>query len=271
MLACHISIEYDAQGPSNSLTTGCAASAQAIGEAFRIIERGDADAMLAGGAESKLDPLSWARFEMMGLLTRNGEPAQKCIRPFDAKRDGFLPGEAGAVLMLEELEHAQKRGAKIYGELVGFGASVNPCFVISKKVDPKAQEWAMEAALHDATLSKEKVDLIYAHGLGLPETDRLEAQAIQNLFGKKGGGIPVTSYKGSTGFVGAAAGGLGVAAALFALEHQLIPPILNYENRDPECDLNCVAKEAKKAKVETVLVNSFGYTGQNASLLIKKY
>ncbi len=271
MLACHISIEYDAQGPSNSLTTGCAASSQAIGEAFRIIERGDADAMIAGGAESKLDPLSWARFEMMGLLTRNGQPAEKCIRPFDAKRDGFLPGEAGGVLMLEELEHAKKRGAKIYAELVGFGASANPCFVISKKVGSQAQEWAMEAALHDAALSTEEVDLIYAHGLGLPETDRLEAKAIQNVFGKKGSLIPVTSYKATTGFVGAAAGGLGVAAALSSLEHQLIPPILNYENRDSECDLNCVSGQAKRAKIETVLINTFGFTGQNATLVIKKY
>lgn len=270
MLSCHTSIEYDAQGPSNSLTTGCAASSQAIGEAFRIIERGDADAMIAGGAESKLDPLSWSRLDMLGLLTKNGQPAEKCIRPFDGKRDGFLPGEAAAVLILEELEHAQKRGAHIYGELIGFSSSANPSPMI-KEIDSKAQRSVMEQALKDAGITPEDVDVIFAHGLGLVATDRIEAQAIKDVFKEEAKTKPVTSFKASTGYIGATAGGLGVNLALAAMKEGLIPPTLNYENRDDECDLNVVSGQSQKANIQIALINAFGLTGQNASLVVKKF
>ncbi len=270
MLACHISIQYDAQGPSNSLTTGDAASSQAIGEAYRILERGDADMMLVGGADSKLDPLSWSRFEMMGLLTKNGCPPQECIRPFDANSDGFLPGEAATVLMLEELEHAQKRGAPIYGEVVGFAASANGSPII-KKIDSRAQAVAIKAALNDASISPEEIDLIVAHGIGVAETDRLEAEAIQSSFGEKASQVPVTSFKASTGFIGAASGGVGVVTALQSIKNQMIPPTLNHESKKPKCDLNLITGQAKRAEIKTCLVNSFGLTGQNACLVIQKF
>lgn len=270
MLACHISIIYDAQGPSNSITTACAASTQAIGEAYRIIERGDADLFLAGGADSKLDPLSWVRFEMLGLFTKNGAAPEKAVRPFDRLRDGFVAAEGAALVILEELEHAKKRGAKIYGELVGFGTTANPSPIL-RKITPQAQRLSMQMALSDAGLSIDDVDYIQAHALGLPETDRLETEAIKELFGKKAYRIPVSSIKGATGFTSAAAGGLGVASTLMAMRDGVIPPTLNYENPDPDCDLDYVPIQPRRAQIRTALVNTFSLIGQNAVLAIRRY
>lgn len=270
MLACHISILYDAQGPSNTLTTGCAASTQAIGEAFHIINRGDADVMIAGGAESKLDPLSWARFEMLNLLTQNGAAPEKAVRPFDAARDGFVNGEAAAIVILEELEHAKKRGVPIYGEITGFGSTANPSPVL-KKVDARAQSYSMKMALNEAQVNLDEIDYIHAHGLGLKVTDKLETDAMKDCFGQQAYKIPASSTKGATGFIGTAAGALGVATTLLSMKNQVIPPTINCENPDPECDLDYVPLKAREKKVKTALVNTFGLVGQNGTLCIKAF
>lgn len=268
MLSCHSSIIYDAQGPSNTVTTGCAASTQAIGEAFRIIERGSADVMLAGGAESKLDPLNWARFEMLGLLTKNGKSPEKIVRPFDRDRDGFVLGEAGAMLILEEFDHAKKRGAPIYGEMRGYGSTANASPLLNKKVDHRSQQNAIEKALSDA--GEKSLSYIQAHGLGTRDGDLLETKAIKGCFGEAGTRIPVSSTKGATGYIGAASGALGVITALLAMKNSQIPPTLNFENPDPECDLDVVSNTARTCQIETVLINTFGLGGQNASLVVKK-
>jgi len=270
MLSCHISIIHNAQGPNNSITTGCAAGAQAIGEAYRIIERDDADLFIAGAGESKIDPLSWARFEMLGLLTQDGKVPEKSVRPFDANRDGFVLGEAASILILEELEHAKKRGVKIYGELVGFGSSASASPLL-KKIDTRAQKLAMQLALNDAHLQPKEIDAILANGLGTKETDKLEAQAIQELFGPESKTIPLTSTKGTTGYIGSVSGALGLATSLLSLKYNVLPPTLNYETPDPECDLNVVCGESRKSKINHVLVNAFGLGGQNAALVVRRY
>jgi len=270
MLACHISIFYDAQGPSNSLTAGCAASSQAIGEAYHIIQRGAADLMIAGGAESKIDPLSQARFEMLGLLTKNGVEPQKSVRPFDRNRDGFVMGEAAGLVILEELEQAKKRGAKIYGELLGFGSSSNLSPLIGK-VNTRAYELTMKLALERAQVDKEQIDYIHAHGLGTKDSDKLETEAIKNLFGQRAYKIPVSSIKGATGYIGAASGAIGTVTSILAIQNQLLPPTLNYQEKDPECDLDYVPNQARESKCEIALINTFGLNGQNASLVVRSY
>lgn len=270
MLACHISIMYDLQGPNNTITTACAASSQAIGEGFRVIQRGDADAMICGGSDSKINPLSMVRYNLLKVLsTRNDEPT-KASRPFDRDRDGMVVGEGAGMLILEELDHAKKRGAKIYAELVGFNSTCDGVTVGVTCSDGSARDIAMRAALQAAKVNPEDVDFVSAHATGVKENDRNEALAICRAFGAAARRVPVGSFKSVMGQLGAGAGAVEAVACVLALQHNVLPPTLNCENPDPECVFPIV-RQVRECPVRTVLCNASSFTGQNASLVLKKF
>jgi len=270
MLACHVSIIYDLQGPNNTITTACAASSQAIGEGFRVIRRGDADMMVCGGSDSKINPLSLLRYGLLKVLaTRNDEP-QKASRPFDRDRNGMVVGEGAGIMILEELDHARKRGAKIYAELAGFCSTCDGRMVGLACSDGSARDIAMKGAMEDAQVNPSEVDYICAAAIGTKAHDRAEAQAIRRAFGEVADRAPVTSLKSVMGHLGAGAGVVEAVAAALATQHDVVPPTLNCENLDPECAL-AVVREAQQRPVRNVLCNVSSFAGQNASLVIKKF
>jgi 3-oxoacyl-[acyl-carrier-protein] synthase II len=270
MLACHVSIIYDLQGPNNTITTASAASAHAIGEGLRVIQRGDADAMVCGGSDSKINPLSMVRFNLLKLLsTRNEEPV-RASRPFDRDRDGMVVGEGAGGLILEELGHAKKRGAKIYAEAAGFGATCDGRMEGLSCSDGSERHTAMRAALDDAKVAPADVDFVSAHAIGVRENDRLEAVAITRAFQEAATRVPVTSWKSSIGLLAAGAGAVDAVACVLAAQNDMIPPTLHCENPGPECVFPIV-RETRKSPVRTVLCNSCSFAGQNAILVIKKF
>jgi len=264
MHACHISIFYDCRGPNNSITSGDCSATQAIGEAARIIARGSADVILAGGADGKITPLNLVRYELLGWLSHR---TSETPSPFDRRRDGFVVGEGAVCLVLEEWDHARRRGASVLGEIVGFGAAWEPGDV--RKHSAGGGELGMRAALRDAGVRPDAVDLVCAHGLGLPETDLAEARALNNIFGQTDGLPPlVTAIKPMTGHVSAAAGGLEVAACCLALTEGVVPPILHCREPDPECPVNLVTDGARQGPIALAMVNTFSFGGQSAALLL---
>ena len=264
----HISIRFGARGPSSAPATACATGAHAIGDAFKIIQRDEADVMFAGGSEAVVTPLAVGGFAAMrALSTRNDEP-QRASRPWDLDRDGFVLGEGSGILILEELEHAKKRGARIYAELTGYGMSSDAHHITSP--DQNGMERGMQRALKDAGLDVAQIDYINAHGTSTPVGDKTESNAIKAVFGDHAYKLAVSSTKSMTGHLLGAAGGLEAAIATLALHHGVLPPTINHENPDPECDLDYVPNTARKATVRNAVSNSFGFGGTNASLVLSR-
>jgi 3-oxoacyl-[acyl-carrier-protein] synthase II len=271
MAAGQISIFLGLKGPSLTTVSACASSADAIGQALRLIQRGEADVVLAGGTEAPIAPISLAGFgSMKALSTRNDDPEHAC-RPFDRDRDGFVMGEGAGMVLVEELEHARARGARIYAELVGYGATSDAYHITAPPPGGEGSARAMAAALADAGLRPEDVDYINAHGTSTSYNDLYETQAIKSVFGDHAYRIPVSSTKSMTGHLLGAAGAVEFIACLFALQEGLLPPTINLENPDPECDLDYVPNTPRPAQVNVVLSNSFGFGGHNVTLALRRY
>ena len=273
LAAGHVSIKYGARGPNEATATACTSSAHSIGDAFRIIQRGDADAMIAGGTEAAITPLSVGGFAAMkALSTRNDDPTHAC-RPFDKDRDGFVVGEGAGILILEELEYAQARGANILAEIIGYGMSGDAYHMTGMAPEGDGCRRAMQAALRVAGISPDKIDYVNAHATSTPLGDALESQAIENVFGEKAKSheLLVSSTKSMTGHLLGGAGGLEAGITVLALQNQIAPPTMNLENVDPACRLNYVANKPQKAKIDYALSNSFGFGGTNGSLVFKRW
>jgi 3-oxoacyl-[acyl-carrier-protein] synthase II len=266
-----VSIRWGAKGPNSATCTACSSSAHAVGDSFRLIQRGDADVMICGGAEGAITPMGVGGFaSMRALSTRNEEP-QKASRPFDRDRDGFVIGEGAGILVLEELGFAQRRGVPILAEIVGYGMSGDAFHITQPSEDADGAVRAMHLALADANVRPEQVNYINAHGTSTPYNDRLETLAIKKVFGAHAYKLAVSSTKSMTGHLLGGAGGLEAGLSVLALRDQVLPPTINYENPDPDCDLDYVPNRARRAAVEYVLSNSFGFGGTNAVLLFKSY
>jgi 3-oxoacyl-[acyl-carrier-protein] synthase II len=266
-----ISMRFGAKGPNSAVVTACATGNHAIGDAMKIIQRGDADVMIAGGAEAIIIPLTIAGFcQMKAMSTRNDDPAH-ASRPFDAERDGFVCGEGGGLLVLESLEHAVRRDARIYAELVGYGMTGDAHHMTAPDPDGDGAARAMAAALRDANTPTEAVGYINAHGTSTLYNDKFETLAIKRVFGDHARQLAVSSTKSMTGHLLGAAGGVEAIATVFALHHGILPPTINYETPDPDCDLDYVPNQARKQEVEVAISNAFGFGGTNATLVFRKY
>ncbi len=269
--AGHISMRYQVKGPNYATTSACATSSHAIADAMMIIQRGDADVMFTGGSEAAITPMGVGGFNAMkALSTRNDEP-EKASRPFDAHRDGFVMGEGGGMLILEELGHAVNRGARIYGELAGIGMTADAYHITAPAPGGEGAIRSMRLCIQDAGMRPEDVDYINAHGTSTPFNDKSETQAIKAVFGDHAYKLHVSSTKSMTGHLLGAAGAVEAVATVLAIFHDTIPPTINYEFPDPECDLHYVPNKSIKKNVTVAISNTFGFGGHNASLLIKKF
>jgi 3-oxoacyl-[acyl-carrier-protein] synthase II len=266
-----LSIRYGAKGPNLSIVTACATGTHSIGEAFRTIERGDADAMIAGGAESCICPLGVGGFNAMkALSTRNNEP-QRASRPFDAERDGFIMGEGSGIVVLEDMESAVRRGARIYAEVTGYGASGDAYHITAPAPNGEGAARCMRMALRDAALAPADMGYINAHGTSTKFGDELESTAIKTVFGDYAHKIPVSSTKSMTGHLLGAAGGVEAVISILALDRGILPPTINLENPDPECDLDYIPNKSREKRVNVTMSNSFGFGGTNACLIFKRF
>ena len=266
-----VSIRYGARGPNSATATACSASAHAIGDAMKIIQRDAAEVMIAGGAEAAITPMGVGGFAAMkALSTRNDEP-ERASRPFDAQRDGFVVGEGAGVLILESLENAQRRGANIIAELVGYGMSGDAFHITQPAEQGDGAYRVTLATLKDAGVAADAVDYVNAHGTSTPIGDAIETVALKRAFGEHAKKLAVSSTKSMTGHLLGGAGGLEAGISVLALRDQILPPTVNYENPDPACDLDYVPNTARKAELRYALSNSFGFGGTNASLLFKKW
>ncbi len=266
-----ISIRYGARGPNSATATACSASAHAIGDSFKIVERGAAEMMICGGTEATITAMGIGGFaSMKALSTRNDEPA-RASRPFDAQRDGFVVGEGAGILILESLEHAQKRNAPILAEIVGYGMSGDAYHMTQPAENGDGAYRVMKAALKDAKLAPEAVGYVNAHGTSTPIGDAIETTALKRLLGESAKQVPVSSTKSMTGHLLGGAGGLEAGISVLALRDQVLPPTINYENPDPACDLDYVPNQARKASFDYSLSNSFGFGGTNAALVFKRW
>ena len=266
-----ISIRWGARGPNSATSTACSASAHAVGDSFKLIQRGAADAMICGGTEAAVTPMSLSGFAAMkALSTRNDEPG-RASRPFDLGRDGFVVGEGSGVLILEALELAQKRGARILAELVGYGMSGDAYHITQPAENGDGAYRVMGAAMRDAGIQPQQVGYINAHGTSTPLGDTIETVAIKRAFGEHAKKIPVSSTKSMTGHLLGGAGGLEAGISVLALYHKILPPTINYEVPDPACDLDYVPNHARETAVEFALSNSFGFGGTNAALIFKHW
>jgi len=266
-----VSIEIGAKGPNSSVVSACATGTHAIGDAAEIIRRGRADVMIAGGSEATIRPLAFAGFgNMKALSTRNDEP-QKASRPFDLNRDGFVMGEGAGILVLESLEHAKKRGATILAEVAGYGMSGDAYHLTAPAPEGEGAARAMKEALLDADLDPTEVDYINAHGTSTDYNDKFETLAIKSVFGDYAYKVAISSTKSMTGHLLGAAGGVEAIACVLAIREGIIPPTINYETPDPDCDLDYVPNEARKANVRVAMSNSLGFGGHNATIILKAY
>jgi 3-oxoacyl-[acyl-carrier-protein] synthase II len=270
MVAAHISMAVNAQGPNNTITTACAAGTQAVGEAFRLIARGDADVVLAGGADSRLDPLLLLAYTALGAISRATRPPEEVSRPFDGKRDGFVLGEGAGVLVLEELERARQRGAVIYAEVLGLGSSFDAYAVT--KPDPQARgaARAIRWALQEARIDPQDVDYINAHGTSTRLNDLMETLAVKQVFGEEARALPLSSIKSMVGHLIGAAGAVEAVALALTLQQGVLPPTINHTHADPDCDLDYVPNQAREWPVRTAVSTSFGFGGQNAALVMSR-
>lgn len=269
--AGQISIRFRARGPNSATATACATSTHALGDSYRLIARGDADAMITGGAEAPITPLGLAGFcAMRALSVRNDEP-HKASRPFDAQRDGFVIGEGAGIVLLEELEVALRRGARIYAEVVGYGMSGDAYHVTAPSLDGEGAYQSMKRALDDGGVDPQIIDYINAHGTSTPFNDKIETLAIKRLFGEHAYKIGVNSTKSMTGHLLGAAGGFEAGATVICLREQVMPPTINYEYPDPECDLDYVPNKCRPCEIHFALSNSFGFGGTNGTLVFKRF
>lgn len=270
MAAGRIAIQYGAKGFNECVITACATSTNAIGDAFKVIQRGDANVMITGGAEASITPLSFAGFCSMGAMSRAEDPKDAC-KPFDAERDGFVMGEGSGILVIEELEHALNRGANIIAEIVGYGCTNDAYHITAPAEGGEGGARCMQMAIDDAGVSPEEVDYINAHGTSTPHNDKNETAAIKTVFGEHAKKLAVSSTKSMTGHLLGAAGAIEIIATAMAIKEGFIPPTINYKTPDPECDLDYVPNEGRKAEINVAISNSLGFGGHNATLALKKY
>ncbi|MBI2487039.1 MAG: beta-ketoacyl-ACP synthase II [Deltaproteobacteria bacterium] len=269
MAAGYVSIFFNAKGPNSCTTTACAAGAHAIGYSLMAIQRGDADAMIAGGTEAPVIPMAIAGFNVMRAISTRNEDPEHASRPFDRDRDGFIISEGAGMLILEELEFAKKRGARIYAEILGCGMSSDAHHITSPSLDGPVR--CMKSALRDAELNPEDVYYINAHGTSTPQNDINETRAIKEVFGKHAYKVPVSSTKSMTGHLLGAAGGIEAAFTSLALYHGILPPTINLDNPEPECDLDYIPHEARGVPIKVALSNSFGFGGTNVTLAFRRF
>jgi len=269
----HVSIRYGARGPNSATATACSASAHSIGDSFKIIERGAAEMMICGGTEATVTPMGIGGFASMRALSRRNDEPQRASRPFDADRDGFVVGEGTGILILESLEHAQKRNAPILAEIVGYGMSGDAYHITQPVENGDGAYRVMRAALKDAKLSPDDIGYVNAHGTSTPLGDAIETTAMKRLFGERAINkkLPVSSTKSMTGHLLGGAGGLEAGISVLTLRDQILPPTINQEKFDPACDLDYVPNVARKATVDYALSNSFGFGGTNAALIFKRW
>jgi 3-oxoacyl-[acyl-carrier-protein] synthase II len=268
MAAAHISILHHAMGPNNTIVTACAAGTQAVGEAFRLIARGDAEVMLAGGCDSRLEPQLLVAYTAMKAVSQSLRPPAEVSRPFDAERDGFVLGEGAAVLALETYERARRRGAPIYAEITGYGSSFDAFGITRPEPEGRGAALAMSAALREARLDPADVDYINAHGTSTRLNDLMETVAVKRVFGHRATSIPISSQKSMIGHLIGASGAVEAAATALSLERGVVPPTINLATPDPECDLDYVPNTSREMPIHTALSNSFGFGGQNACLVM---
>ncbi len=270
MAAAHISILHHAMGPNNTIVTACAAGTQAVGEAFRLIARGDADIMLAGGCDSRLDPQLLVAYSVMKAVSFSVRTPSEVSRPFDAERDGFVLGEGAAVLVLEGYRRARRRGARIYAEITGYGSSFDAFGITRPEPEGKGAALSMTAALREARLDPAKIDYINAHGTSTRLNDLMETVAVKRVFGDRARSIPMSSQKSMIGHLIGASGAVEAAATALSLERGVVPPTINLATPDPACDLDYVPNTAREIPLSTAISNSFGFGGQNASLVMTR-
>jgi 3-oxoacyl-[acyl-carrier-protein] synthase II len=270
MAAGHMAVHFQVQGPSLNTLTACAASTQAIGEAVRVIQYGDADLMISGGTHSMIHPLGVTGFNRLTALSVRNDTCLTASRPFDRTRDGFVLGEGAGVLILEELDHARQRGAPLLAEVIGYGSTADAFRITDIHEDGRGSIAAMRSALRSAGVRPDQVDYISAHGTGTEENDKIETLAIRTLFGEHAKSVPISSVKSMIGHLIAAAGAVELITCVLAIRDQVVPPTINYQNADPNCDLDYVPNQARRAKVRVCLSNSFGFGGQNDTLVIRE-
>ena len=271
MPASQIAARFDVRGPNVNCLTACAASAQAVGEASEIIRRNEADMMIAGGAHSMIHPFGVTGFNLLTALSTNNDNPQGASRPFDKNRDGFILGEGAAMVILEELEHAKARGAKIYGELIGYGSTSDAYRITDIHPEGRGAISCMKMALASAGLKPEDIDYINAHGTSTGVNDRVESLAIHETFGEYAAKIPVSSTKSMTGHLIAAAGASELIYCMLAIRDNMLPPTINYETPDPNCDLDYIPNNARQAKCDIAMSNSFGFGGQDVTLVVRRF
>jgi 3-oxoacyl-[acyl-carrier-protein] synthase II len=271
MTAAHISLIHNAQGPNSTITTACAAGTQAIGEAFRLIRRGDAEVVLSGGADSRVDPLLLLAYAALGALSRACRAPEEISRPFDGERDGFVLGEGAGVLVLEELEHARRRGAVIYAEVLGLGSSFDAYAVTKPDPEARGAARAIRWALNEARVGPPDVDYINAHGTSTRLNDLMETVAVKRVFGEGARHLPLSSIKSMVGHLIGAAGAVEAAALALTLHDGVLPPTINHTHPDPDCDLDYVPNCAREQRVRTAVSTSFGFGGQNAALVMRRF
>jgi 3-oxoacyl-[acyl-carrier-protein] synthase II len=271
MTAAHISLIHGAQGPNSTITTACAAGTQAVGEAFRLIARGDADLMMAGGSDSRIDPLLLLAYSALGALSTSNRPADQVSRPFDGQRDGFVLGEGAGVLMLEELERAKKRGATIYAEVLGLGSSFDAYAVTKPDPDAGGAARAIQWALEEARVDLHDVDYINAHGTSTRLNDQMETVAVKRVFNGAARALPMSSIKSMIGHLIGAAGAVEAVAMALTLKDGVLPPTINQTTPDPVCDLDYVPNSAREYSVRIAVSTSFGFGGQNAAIVMRRF
>ena len=272
LAAGHVSIRYNAKGPNEATATACTTSAHSIGDAYKIIARGDADVMIAGGTEAAITPMGVGGFAAMRALSTRNDCPEKASRPFDVDRDGFVIGEGAGILILEDLEFARRRGATVMAEVIGYGMSADAYHITQPAEEGEGGYRVMLNALRDANLKPEQVDYINVHGTSTPLGDVLETKAIKHAFGEHAkNGLSVSSTKSMTGHLLGGAGGLEAGITVLALRDQMLPPTINLDNPDPECDLDYVPNKSRNAKVNIALSNSFGFGGTNGSLIFRRW
>jgi 3-oxoacyl-[acyl-carrier-protein] synthase II len=266
-----VAIELGARGPNFGVVSACSTATHAIGESLRMIRRGEADVMVCGGAEAAITPLAYAGFCSMKAMSTNNEHPQKASRPFDLNRDGFIMGEGGAILVIESLEHALARGAHIYCELAGYAATCDAYHITSPDPDGKGLAQSMIKAMRDANVEPHQVDYINAHGTSTPYNDKFETIAIKKIFGDHARKVNISSTKSMTGHLLGAAGSIEAVISIKAIETGIVPPTINYETPDPECDLDYTPNVKREAKIDTVLTDNLGFGGHNATLIFRRH
>ncbi len=271
MVATHVSLALNVQGPNSTVTTACVAGTQAVGEAFRLVAHGDADVVLAGGADSRIDPLLMLAYQALGALSRADRPPAEVSRPFDRLRDGFVLGEGAGVLVLEELERAKQRDATIYAEVLGFGSSFDAYSVTKPDPEARGAARAIHSALNEARVDAHDVDYINAHGTSTRLNDIMETMAVKRVFGEGAKALPLSSIKSMVGHLIGAAGAVEAVALALTLKEGVLPPTINLTHPDPECDLDYVPNAARDLRVRTAVSTSFGFGGQNGALVMRRF